>query len=88
MQVVNDKLVGVLAILWTIGALVIFFCAALGIFKGAESMQTQIVQGIFGLSMLIAGFYWGSSNAKKGTNNIQAQDNTSVTVSSSPTSEI
>jgi len=74
-----------LAIIWTLGGISFFFCAASGVFKGTESIQTQITQGIFGIVMLISGYYWGNSAAKKSNsaNSIQTQDNASINIEAS-----
>ena len=61
----RTTLEAILAIIWSIGGIAFFFCAAGGIFKGTDSMQTQITQGLFGICMLICGYYWGNSAAKK-----------------------
>ena len=61
----RTKLESILALMWSAGGILFFFLAASGVFKGTESMQTQITQGIFGICMLICGFYWGNSAAKK-----------------------
>lgn len=58
----RNSLEYILAIVWTLGAIAFFFCSAGGVFKGTESLQTQITQGIFGIVMLIVGFYWGNSS--------------------------
>lgn len=82
----SNPLEAILAIIWSVGGIAFFFCAASGVFKGTESMQTQITQGIFGIIMLICGFYWGNSQAKKAlaaSNTIQAQDNTKISIESS-----
>lgn len=44
-----------------------FFMVGSGKMNTTESLQTQIVQGIFGLTMLVAGFFFGAS--KKDTPN-------------------
>lgn len=41
-----------------------FFFVGSGKMHTTESLQTQIVQGIFGLIMLVAGFYFGGNNKK------------------------
>jgi hypothetical protein len=61
----NTHLEAALAIMWSLGGILFFFFAASGIFKGTESMQTQITQGLFGICMLICGFYWGNSAGRK-----------------------
>lgn len=56
---------------------VILIGAASGLFTSPESLQTQIVQGIFGILMLIGGFFYGSSNRnnQQDNNNSNNQNN-------------
>ena len=50
-----------------VGSLFYFFFAGSGIFHAPESLQTQITQGLFGLDMAIAGYYYGASKKDKPT---------------------
>lgn len=44
-----------------------FFMVGSGNMHTTESLQTQIVQGMFGLTMLVAGFFFGASKKDQNT---------------------
>lgn len=50
----------ILAIIFVIFSFLILIGASSGLFSSPESLQTQTIQGIFGLLMLIAGYYYGT----------------------------
>lgn len=57
----------ILAVIFVICGFGILYGSGSGSFQATESLQTQIVQGVYGLLMLIAGFFFGSSNNKEKT---------------------
>jgi len=66
---INDKAstTSVIAIFWTLAAIGFLFYIASGAAHAHETIQTQCIQGLFGIVMLIAGYYFGSSK-KEGVN--------------------
>jgi len=62
----TTTIIGVLIIVLSFG---FFYLSGLGMSKASESSQTQINQGLFGLVMLVAGYYFGSSTRENNNNN-------------------
>jgi len=50
-----------LAILWTIAAISIILLSFLGFINSDKGIESQIITGVFGIVMLILGYYFGSS---------------------------
>jgi hypothetical protein len=50
-----------IAVIWSFGGLGLLFYIVSGRASSDGNLQTQIAQGLFGLLMLILGYYYGSS---------------------------
>lgn len=75
-----------IAIIWSIGGLYLLWFIVSGHAHADGNIQTQIAQGVFGLLMLILGFYFGSSK-KHGDPNIEPGTTTAdiqATITTSP----
>jgi hypothetical protein len=55
----------ILAIFWTLAAVGIILAIYLGVGANNPATETQILTGIFGIVMLIIGFYFGSSQSSQ-----------------------
>lgn len=62
----TTTIIGILIIVFSFG---FFYLSGLGVSDASESTQTQINQGLFGLVMLVAGFYFGSSTKESNNKN-------------------
>lgn len=63
----NKNTPSILAIIFVIFSFLILMGASSGLFSSPESLQTQTIQGIFGLLMLIAGYYYGTIHKNNDT---------------------
>jgi hypothetical protein len=57
----NTNITSIIAFTIIVLSYMYFFMVGSGKMHTTESLQTQIVQGIFGLTMLVAGYFFGSS---------------------------
>ena len=54
----TQTIIAVLVVLLSFG---FFYVVGIGASTATESTQTQITQGLFGIIMLVTGYYFGSS---------------------------
>lgn len=64
MKLTKEQFEMVMAFLWSISCIGFLFVSATGWFKAPDTVISQEVQGIFGIAMLITGYYWGASKSK------------------------
>ena len=57
----TTTIIGIITILACFG---FFYLSGLGLSKATDALQTQINQGLFGIIMLVIGYYFGSSKDK------------------------
>jgi hypothetical protein len=75
-----------IAIIWSIGGLGLLFYIVSGRASSDGNLQTQIAQGLFGLLMLVLGYYFGSSKKHSdGTTEGTTTADIQATITTSPT---
>lgn len=77
-----------IAIIWSIGGLGLLFYIVSGRATSDGNLQTQIAQGLFGLLMMMLGYYYGSSKKHSdGTSEGTTTADISATITTSPEPE-
>lgn len=56
---------GIIAVIITVSVMAYFFIASYGIFHASENINTQIIQVLSNIIVLVLGFYFGSSHKQK-----------------------
>jgi len=73
----KDNVTSVLTIIWTLAAVGIFYSILYKEIKADDNTTNQLMQGIFGISMFILGYYFAAS---KGINDhLKKQDDETIT---------
>ena len=62
-EFINKTIKAILAFFWSVFSMVIITVMYFGIGKSETSLQTQIITGVFGISMLLLGYFFGSSDS-------------------------
>lgn len=60
---IGKNVKAILAIYWSLFCTILILLMYFGIGKSDTSLQTQIVTGVFGIAMLIIGYFFGSSES-------------------------